>query len=195
MVVTLDFGLWALDSYSMSKQLKSMIASDIRKRLDGVQDALLVNVIGLNSSSTFNLRRELRSKNIQVLVVKNSLAKRVFGELGLTIDGIWEGPTILAWGTDSVAELSKAIDEVAKKNAKIKVKKAVAEGVEVTFEQALKMPTRLEAIGTILSMILGPARQIAGQIAGPAGQIAGQIKTIADKKPEEPAPAEAPADG
>ena len=45
----------------MSKQLKDMIASDIRKRLNGVSDALLVNVIGLNSLNTFNLRRELRS--------------------------------------------------------------------------------------------------------------------------------------
>ena len=173
----------------MSKKIKQLEMDALKKAFQGVRDLVVLSATGVDCHTDNQIRLALRKKKVRMQMVKNSLAKRVFGELGLQIDGIWEGPTILAWGTDSVAELSKSIDEVARKNAKIQVKKAVAEGVEVTFEQALKMPTRLEAIGTILSMILGPARQIAGQIAGPAGHIAGQIKTIADKKPEEAAPA------
>jgi hypothetical protein len=53
---------------------------------------------------------------------------------------------------------------------------------------AMKMPTRLEAIGEIVSMIMGPASAIAGCLVGPGGQVASQIATIADKK-EEPAAA------
>ena len=34
----------------MSKQLKNLIADEVRKRLTGVNDALLVNVIGLDSA-------------------------------------------------------------------------------------------------------------------------------------------------
>ena len=45
-------------------------------RLEGVNDALLVNVIGLDANTSTRLRAELRGKNIQVLVVKNSLAAR-----------------------------------------------------------------------------------------------------------------------
>ena len=102
----------------------------------------------------------------------------------------WEGPTTLAWGGSSVAELSKEISPLLKKYEKHFVAKgAIAEGQEVTFEQALKMPTRAELIGLLLAMILGPGSQIAGQIAGPAAQIAGQLKTLSEKKPEEPAPA------
>ena len=178
----------------MSKKIKQMEMDALKKAFQGVQDMVVLSATGIDCQTDNQIRLGLRKKKVRLQVVKNSLAKRVFGDLGLKIDGIWEGPTILAWGTDSVAELSKSIDEVARKNNKIKVKKAIAEGQAITFEQALKMPTRQEALGTILSMILGPARQIAGQIAGPAGQIAGQIKTIADKKPEE-APAPAPAAG
>jgi ribosomal protein L10 len=49
------------------------VSDEIKKRLTGVQDALLVNVIGLNTDKTFALRRLLRSKDIHILVVNPSL--------------------------------------------------------------------------------------------------------------------------
>ena len=50
------------------------------------------------------------------------------------------------------------------------------------------MPTRLEAIGEVIGMILGPAQTIAAQLIGPASELASQLKTISEKK-EEAAPA------
>ena len=41
-----------------------------------MNDALLVNVVGLDAIRTTKLRKELRAKNIQLEVVKNSLARR-----------------------------------------------------------------------------------------------------------------------
>jgi hypothetical protein len=52
------------------------------------------------------------------------------------------------------------------------------------------MPTRAEAIGQILSMILGPGAAIAGCLVGPGGQVASQIET---KTKEEGPPAEGAA--
>ena len=40
----------------MSKYLKDLIAQDLSKRLDGVEDLLLVNVIGIDANSTVALR-------------------------------------------------------------------------------------------------------------------------------------------
>ena len=61
----------------MSKYVKNLIADDLRGRLEGVDDALLVDVIGIDANSTVRLRRDLRSKGIKLMVVKNSLAKRL----------------------------------------------------------------------------------------------------------------------
>ena len=78
----------------------------------------------------------------------------------------------MAWGGDSLADLSKTLDGILTKERQAQgqdqPKSAIAEGQEVTFEQAKTMPTRTEAIGTILGMILSPGAQIAGQIIGPA---------------------------
>ncbi len=181
----------------MSKQIKQMQMDALKKTFQGVRDMVLLTQSGVDAISENRMRLDLRKKKIFLHQVKNSLARRVFQELGIQVTGSWAGPTVLAWGGESLADLSKAVDEFIRKNDKLKdkfkPKGAIAEGQEVTFKQALEMPTRAEAIGTILAMILGPAAQIAGQIAGPAAQIAGQIQTISEKKPEEEAPAAPPA--
>jgi hypothetical protein len=71
------------------------------------------------------------------------------------------------------------------------VKSAIADGQEVPFAVALKMPTKQELQSQILGMILSVGSQIASQIVGPATDIAGQLKTLSEKKEEEPAPAPA----
>ena len=53
----------------MSKTLKRLITEEIKQRLNGVTDAVVVNVIGLDSLNTYNLRRELRKKGLSLLVV------------------------------------------------------------------------------------------------------------------------------
>ena len=89
--------------------------------------------------------------------------------------------------------MSKELQGIIKKNEKaIKAKGAVSEGQLITFEQALEMPTRTEAIGRILQLLLSPASRLVGQILGPGSQIVGQIKSLGEKKEETPEQAPVP---
>ena len=72
----------------MSKYVKNLVTDHLRKQLDGVGDALLVNTIGLNANANNVLRAELAEKGIEVLVVKNSLAARATADTAL--DGLFE---------------------------------------------------------------------------------------------------------
>jgi large subunit ribosomal protein L10 len=185
----------------MSKQIKRMELDALKKAFGEIRDYVVLSASKVDAGTDYLIRTTLRKKNIRLLMVKNTLARKVLGEAGITLaPNAWEGPTLLAWGTESIKDLSKAIDaiitEVAKKNPNIKEKKdlpvrvktAVADGQEVPFDTALKMPTRVEAIGEVVGMLLGPASAIAGCLSGPASQVAGAIATIADKK-EDAAPA------
>jgi large subunit ribosomal protein L10 len=184
----------------MSKVIKQLQMDEIRKSFEGVRDLVVVSITGLDCHADHLLRAGLRKKEIRIQVMKNSLARRVFGEVGLNIPAdskFWIGPTAFVWGASSIAEISKALDSELKapKTAalykdKVVIKGAVADGQPLPFEQALKMPTRLEAIGQILQAIIGPASAIAGCLTGPASQIASQIQKISEKEPEpaEPAP-------
>lgn len=174
----------------MSKAIKQMQMDSLKNTFKDVRDLVMLNCVGLNAIDENRIRLGLRKKGIRMHQVKNSLCRRVFGELGLSVDGVWEGSTTVAWGAGSVKELSKEIESFIKKHDKqIKVKTAVVDGQPVPFATALTMPTRLEAIGEVIGMILGPAQTIAAQLAGPASQLASQLKTISEKKEETPAPA------
>jgi ribosomal protein L10 len=176
----------------MSKLLKSKIADDYRQRLAGVSDALLVNVIGLNSGSTFNLRKELRSKNIQLLVVKSSLAKRATEGTGLAsaFEGD-QGSLAVVWGADDFVSLAKEIVEIQKKPEfeKCQARGGVMDGEKLTAEKVKeisKWPNRVGQIGLLLGQILSPGAQLLSQLGSPGGALASQIEK---KSKEEGAPA------
>jgi large subunit ribosomal protein L10 len=175
----------------MSKLIKQMEMDDLKNTFQGVRDMVILSASKVSCQEDSQLRAALRKKSIRLKVVKNSLARRVFGELNMAVDKCWEGPTMVAWGSNSLAELSKELESLTKKSGKIKVKGAVSEGQEITFRQALAMPTKAGASGRVLSLALSPAARLLGQIVGPATQVAGQIKTLSERTPEGPQPAEA----
>ena len=59
----------------MSKYVKNLMTEELSRRLDGVNDLLLVNVVGIDANSSVELRRRLREKNIHLQLVRNSLAR------------------------------------------------------------------------------------------------------------------------
>jgi ribosomal protein L10 len=173
----------------MSKAIKQLQMDSLKSTFKGVRDLVLLNIVGLDAINDNKIRLGLRKKGIRLHQVKNSLCRRVFGELGLAVDGMSESSTTVAWGSGSLKELSKEVEAIVKKHdKKIKVKAALADGQAIPFAQALKMPTRQEAIGEVISAMLGPVMTLAGQLTGPASQVVSQIQTISEKK-EEAAPA------
>jgi large subunit ribosomal protein L10 len=189
----------------MSKLIKQMEMDALKKDFQGVRDAVVLSTKGLSCLGDSTFRTNLRKKKIRVKVVKNSLTRKVFGEIGLNVRNdspYWVGPTTLVFGAGSVAELSQAVEGELKtpKTAplykdKVTIKGAIADGQEVPFEAALKMPTRAQAIGAVLAALLGPAASIIGGLVSAGGQVAGQIQKISEKEPaaaEPPAAAAAP---
>jgi ribosomal protein L10 len=186
----------------MSKLVKQMELDSLSKTFQGVRDMVLLTADKIGSQLDFTFRKTLREKKVRMQMVKNSLARKVFEANGVKLDAkVWTGTTLVAWGADSIKDLSKAVDalikDVVKKNPKddkkYQVKIAVADGQPVAMDLAMKMPTRLEAIGEIIGMMLAPASDIASALTGAAGQVASQIGTIADKKEETKEETPAPA--
>jgi large subunit ribosomal protein L10 len=184
----------------MSKVIKQMELDALKQSFGGVRNMVVITATKIDAGTDHAIRSRLRSQKIHLQMVKNSLARRILSAGGIELKDVWAGPTLLAWGGDNIKGLSQAIAGVIadlkkkdpKVEEKIKVKAAVAEGQQITFEQAKNMPTREEIIGELVAMILGPASEIAAMLTGPASQVASQIQTISEKKEEgEAAPATA----
>ena len=94
----------------MSKFVKNLITDHLRSRLQDVNDALLVNMVGMDANTNHRLRQRVAAKNIHLLVVKNSLAARAMA--GTPLAGMFEGvagSAAICWGGEDIVSLAKEI--------------------------------------------------------------------------------------
>jgi large subunit ribosomal protein L10 len=186
----------------MSKFVKDLLTRDLKSQLTGVNDALLVNVVGLNSLKTSKLRTELRNKNIKLEVVKNSMAKRAAegSPLAKAFEGV-EGSLAIVWGGDDFITLAKEIVRIseAKEFEGFVARGGAMDGAKLSPQEVKdvsKWPTRQEQLSLLVGQILGVGGRLASQLKG-GGALVSQIKTHAEnleKAGGEAAPAtDAPA--
>jgi large subunit ribosomal protein L10 len=171
----------------MSKYVKNLIMDDLKERWDGVSDALLVNVVGMEANQNVVLRKHLRDKGIQLLVVKNSLAQRASEgtSLAAAFHGT-EGSLAVVWGGEDLVWLAKEIVRLAndEKFAPFAPKGGVMDGAPLAAEQVKdvsKWPSRAEQLSLLMGQILSPGATLSAQLLGPGARLASQIK----KKGEE----------
>lgn len=179
----------------MSKYVKNLITEHIRRRLEGVHSALLVNVIGMDANTNSRLRREFREKNIHLMVVKNSLAARAVA--GTPLDGLFEGvtgPAAICWGGEDIVSLAKEVVRAAKdsKYAPLTTRGGIMDGERLSpeqIEQVATWPGRAEQLSMLVRQILGPGANLAAQILGPGATLASQIAQKAEGAHGDAAPA------
>lgn len=170
----------------MSKQVKDMIVNEYKQRFDGVDNALLISIRGIGHEATGTIRTSLRQEGIKVTVIRNSLARVAFKDTGLeSLEPLLTGPNALCYGAESVVDVARSIVGLLKKFPKIELTGAVLDGEVFKGTDGVKAlskyPTREEAIGQVVTLILSPARKIAGAALGPGGLLAGQIKAVQEK--------------
>ncbi|HUG94389.1 MAG TPA: 50S ribosomal protein L10 [Planctomycetaceae bacterium] len=175
----------------MSKPVKNMLIDDVRRRIGDVRDLLVIDSSRLDALSANRFRLALREKQISLLTVKNTLARRALNDAGVTaLDPVLEGPSTIVWGGEDIVALSKEIARWAKELEPLQIKGGAVEGTTLDaagVEQLSRSPSREELIGQIAGLILSPGAQLAGALLGPGGYLAGQLKALADKEVAEPA--------
>jgi large subunit ribosomal protein L10 len=168
----------------MSKPVKDLMTEEYQRRYDGVEDACVVSVIGLDAISTNRFRGELQARKLRLQVIKNSLARRAFAGSRLAPLGeALEGPCALVTGEESVIDVAKLLVGYQKAYPKIELKKGILAGDPelIDVEQMAKMKSRSELLADVAMLIASPGRSIAGCLASPGGRVAGCLKAIADK--------------
>ena len=182
----------------MSKFVKDLVAKDIRRRLQNVSDALLVNMVGLDANSNYRLRKDLRAKNIHILVVKNSLAARAMEgtPMARMFDGV-AGSAAICWGGEDIVSLAKEITKIIKIEAfaKFEPRGGVLDGEQISATQVAavaKWPTRAEQLSLLVGQILAPGANLVSQLTSVGGALASQIAEKAKGAEEEAGEAAAP---
>ncbi|WP_044302618.1 50S ribosomal protein L10 [Rhodopirellula sallentina] len=168
----------------MSKYVKDLVTRDLKRRLEGVSDAVLVSCTGMDANTTNELRGELGEKDIQMMVVKNSLARRATE--GSSLEPAFEGArgqVALMWGASDFVSLVKEavrLDKDDEKYSKFSATGGVMDGERLDQEgvKAIsKWPSREEQISMLVGQILGPGATLNAALLGPGRMLNSQIKS------------------
>jgi large subunit ribosomal protein L10 len=170
----------------MSKPVKDMMVAEYRKTFNGVDDALVIDIRGVNALDTNAMRTGLSRKSIRVKVVKNTLARRALA--GTSLEAVLpalDGPSALAFGGNSVVDVARELLEWARKTANLSLKGAVLDGEYFDGADGVKrlstFPTREEAQARVVTLLLSPARNVVGAAKGPGSRVLGVVKTIQER--------------
>ena len=168
----------------MSKYVKELVTRDIRRRLDGVDDAVLVNCVGMDANTTNELRGELDKRDIKLLVVKNSLARRATEgtQLSAAFEGA-SGQVGVCWGSSDFVSLVKEIVELDKDAEKFDAFHAsggVMDGEKLDadgLKAVSKWPSRAEQISMLVGQILSPGANLSAALLGAGKKMVSETQT------------------
>ena len=172
----------------MSKLVKDLITKEMSGRLDGIEDRILANVVGLDANTSVALRKRLREKDISLLVVKNSLARRATEGTALApaFEGL-KGTAAVMWGGEDFVSLVKEAVDLDKDEAfeQFEARGGAMDGEQLTparVKEISKWPSRAEQLSMLVGQIKGPGSQLAAQLKGPGSQLASQVKKVVENK-------------
>lgn len=195
-VPALDYGT------IMSKTVKNLITKELAQRLGKLEGVGVISPRGIDGIKNNQLRRRLLEKGLKMTVVKNTLARRsVEGKRLQGFDKLLEGPSAVIYSdAASISSVARVLLDEKKANETLELRGIFFDGEVYSGEDGIKkvstLPTREEAIGNLVGLILGPGSRLSGALKGPGGQLGALLKAIeerAGKAPPEETAAVAPA--
>src|SRR5207249_10462876 len=100
-------------------------------------------------------------------------------------DTLLDGPSAVIYGKASIATIARLLMDEKKADEKIELRGIFFDGEvyvgDKGVEQVSKLPTREEALGQVVALILAPGQRLGGILKGQAGKIAALIKAVEEK--------------
>ena len=159
---------------SANFEAKKQVVEDIKARIQNAKSVVFVKFEGLTVAQDTELRREFRKNNVEYKVLKNTLIRRAFNDMGITdFDEDLNGSTSVAFGVDETQAAKVACDMCKSTNDKISVKSGYVDGAYVDAKG-------VKALASIPSREVLYAK-LAGAMNSIIGGLAIALKAVADK--------------
>ena len=167
---------------------KQKRVEELTSEMKGATTYVFVATRGLTVAQDTEMRAELRKAGVKFAVIKNTVLRRVFAELGFEgLDELFQGPTAVGYSEDIIAP-AKILAKYSEDFEPMEIKGGIIDG---------KVATVAEIVA--LSKVPDPATlqtQVAYSLLFPFTKLAMLVKAVAEKKQEEggeAAPVAAPA--
>lgn len=173
----------------MKKEDKSTLIKELEVVIGAYPHFYLTDIGGLNAAETSELRRLCFSRDVKLLVVKNTLLKKAlensdvdFSQLYDTLKG--ETSVMLSETGNLPAKLIK--DFSSKSKSKKPVLKAAY--VEESFyvgagilEDLIHIKSKNELLGDLIALLQSPAKNVVSALQSGGNTIHGVLKTLGER--------------
>ena len=157
-----------------TRELKEKLVADLSRGLDKAKSAVFVDYKGLKVKESEELRKDLRSKDVDFKVVKNSLFKIILREKNIIVsDDILDRPLAVALGFHDEVVPAKVMDEFAKKHQTLEILGGILENEFIDSAKVMQLaslPSRealyAKLLGTIAAPLSGIVNVAAGNLRG-----------------------------
>lgn len=158
----------------------------LQAKFVGAKAAILSDYCGLNVQEMSELRGMLRKADVELHVVKNTLARRAVESTHLKpLAEYVKGPTAVALTIDDTVGMAKVLAEYTKREPKLDIRVGIMEGRVLTAEQLIQvaeLPPREVLLAHMLGAMQNPLSGLAGVLHGVLRQLLYALVAIKDSK-------------
>ena len=173
----------------MVNVLNKKICEEYTELFKQTDDCVFVDFQGLTVEEVNTFRASLTQNNIQMQVLRSTLANLVLKELNRTdFNALIDGPTAVIWGGESIIQISKSVHDFAKKSKNLRIKGGFlsAEAIEAAdVEKLTKVPDRPVLLGSIVHAFMDPLQGMARGISSLLSSVVNLVDALAKKKAEQ----------
>jgi large subunit ribosomal protein L10 len=157
---------------ALRRDEKETIVDDMATRLRRAEAVVFTDYRGLSVAQVSQLRRRLRDRGSEFQVVKNTLVRRAFDEVGLpTAEDLFVGPTAVVLLYEDLSGTTKTLLDFAKESNILAIKGGLLgrQALDAKSVAALAdLPSREQVQAQLLGVLGAPARQTVSLLAAPA---------------------------
>jgi large subunit ribosomal protein L10 len=178
------------------KAEKAATVADITARLKASSTAVLADYRGMTVGQMRDLRSKLRGGGIEMLVVKNTLARRAAKAAGYEpLNAELVGPIAMLFAADDVSAPARILNDFIRANRKMVIKAGLLEGQVINADAVTELadlPSREVLLSRLLGAMQAPLGSLASVLQAPISKLARTIDAVRVQK-ESQSPAQAPA--
>ena len=172
----------------MTRDEKNAIIDNLAERINETNHFYLTDISELNAAETSLLRRKCHERNINLLVVKNTLLikalEKAEGSYDELTDIIKDATSIIFTETGNVP--AKLIKEFRKQHDRPILKAAfVEESIYIGdehLETLSSLKSKEELIADIIMLLQSPVKKVISQLQSGGQTLTGVLSTLAEKE-------------
>ena len=143
---------------------KKAIVAEVNETAAQALSLVIADARGVDVTDMNALRAKARAENVQLRVVRNTLAKRAFAETDYAcVEEILVGPSLFAFSMEDPGAAARLFKDFAKENEEFEVKALSVSGQLLGKEQLdvlATLPTLHQALGMLASVTLAPVTKL-----------------------------------